>query len=91
MSLRVSDLVVDHGAIRAISGVSFDVAQGELTAVIGANGAGKSTLLRTLSGLNKATSGTALWREHNCYKESPSLMCVRAYRMYLKANLWSQS
>jgi len=71
MSLRVSDLVVDHGAIRAISGVSFDVAQGELTAVIGANGAGKSTLLRTLSGLNKATSGAALWREHNLLQGKP--------------------
>ena len=71
MSLRVKDLVVDHGAIRAITDVSFEVKPGELTAVIGANGAGKSTLLRTLSGLNKATSGSATWKDHNLLHGKP--------------------
>lgn len=71
MSLSVKDLVVDHGAIRAITEVSFTVKPGELTAVIGANGAGKSTLLRTLSGLNKATSGSATWKEHNLLHGKP--------------------
>ena len=63
--------MVDHGAIRAISGVSFTVETGKLSAVIGANGAGKSTLLRTLSGLNKATSGSAHWGEHNLLQGKP--------------------
>lgn len=71
MSLVVKDLIVDHGAIRAISGVSFTVETGELAAVIGANGAGKSTLLRTLSGLNKATEGTAHWGDHNLLHGKP--------------------
>ena len=71
LSLSVKDLVVDHGAIRAITEVSFTVKPGELTAVIGANGAGKSTLLRTLSGLNKATSGSATWKEHNLLHGKP--------------------
>lgn len=71
MSLRVENLVVDHGAIRALSGISFSVSSGQLTAVIGANGAGKSTLLRTLSGLNRATSGVALWNEHNLLHGKP--------------------
>ena len=71
MSLVVKDLVVDHGAIRAISGVSFVVETGKLSAVIGANGAGKSTLLRTLSGLNKATEGSAHWGEHNLLSGKP--------------------
>ena len=71
MSLVVKDLVVDHGAIRAISGVSFTVETGKLSAVIGANGAGKSTLLRTLSGLNKATEGSAQWGEHNLLSGKP--------------------
>ena len=62
---------MDHGAIRAISGVSFTVETGKLSAVIGANGAGKSTLLRTLSGLNKATSGSAHWGEHNLLQGKP--------------------
>ena len=61
MSLVVENLTIDHGAIRAISNVSFTVPQGELAAIIGANGAGKSTLLRTLSGLKESKSGSATW------------------------------
>jgi branched-chain amino acid transport system ATP-binding protein len=57
--LQVEELVVDYGAIRALKGVSLQVGQGELVAVIGSNGAGKTTLLRTLSGLQHATSGRA--------------------------------
>ena len=61
MTLIVEGLTIDHGAIRAISNVSFKVPQGQLAAIIGSNGAGKTTLLRTLSGLKKATSGSATW------------------------------
>ena len=61
MSLIVENLTIDHGAIRAISNVSFTVPQGELAAIIGANGAGKTTLLRTLSGLKESESGSATW------------------------------
>jgi branched-chain amino acid transport system ATP-binding protein len=71
MSLVVRDLVVDHGAIRAISGVTFSVERGKLAAIIGANGAGKTTLLRTLSGLNRATAGSAHWGEHNLLQGRP--------------------
>ena len=59
--LQVRDLVVDHGAIRALNGVSFQIPVGEIAAVIGSNGAGKTTLLRALSGLIKPTSGSAEW------------------------------
>jgi branched-chain amino acid transport system ATP-binding protein len=65
MTLHVENLTVHHGAIQALTSVSFDVKEGELTAVIGSNGAGKSTLLRTLSGLKSATTGTATWKGHN--------------------------
>ncbi len=61
MSLIVSNLTIDHGAIRAINNVSFQVPTGQLTAIIGANGAGKTTLLRTLSGLKESKSGSATW------------------------------
>ena len=61
MSLVVENLTIDHGAIRAISNVSFNVPQGQLAAIIGANGAGKTTLLRTLSGLKESKSGSASW------------------------------
>ncbi len=65
MSLEVRNLTVNHGAITALSDISFTVPEGELVAIIGANGAGKSTLLRTLSGLKDASHGTATWKGHN--------------------------
>lgn len=61
MTLVVSNLTIEHGAIRAINNVSFQVATGQLTAIIGANGAGKTTLLRSLSGLKECKSGSATW------------------------------
>jgi branched-chain amino acid transport system ATP-binding protein len=57
--LEVEDLRVAYGAIEAVRGVSFTVAEGEVVTLIGANGAGKSTVLRTLSGLVRAVSGRA--------------------------------
>jgi branched-chain amino acid transport system ATP-binding protein len=71
MSLIVKDLSVHHGAIQAINDVSFTVNKGQLAAIIGANGAGKTTLLRTLSGLNKASHGTAHWGETNLLHGKP--------------------
>jgi len=71
MTLTVTELTIHHGAICAISDVSFTVSKGQLTAVIGANGAGKTTLLRTLSGLNKSTHGQATWNEHNLLHSKP--------------------
>lgn len=70
-SLVVNNLTVSHGAIRALTNVSFEVQEGELTAVIGANGAGKTTLLRTLSGLKNAENGTATWRDRNILGKRP--------------------
>ena len=64
MTLVVSDLRVDHGAIRAVNDISFRIEEGQMAAVIGANGAGKTTLLRALSGLKRASVGTATWQGH---------------------------
>ena len=58
--LEVHDLVVHHGQLRALDGISFRVFPGEVYAIIGANGAGKSTLLRTIAGLHKPTEGSIL-------------------------------
>ena len=56
--LKVDDIHVYYGAIHAIKGVSFEVGEGEIVALIGANGAGKSTILKTVSGLMHPRSGT---------------------------------
>jgi len=63
--LSIVGLTTDHGHVRALENVSFEVPAGSLTAVIGANGAGKTTLLRTLTGLTKPTSGSAHWHSHD--------------------------
>ena len=55
--LEVHDLNVYYGMIQALKGVSFQVEEGEIVALIGANGAGKTTTLHTLSGLIQAASG----------------------------------
>jgi branched-chain amino acid transport system ATP-binding protein len=55
--LAVRDLSAFYGDFQALFGVSLDVAEGELVAVIGANGAGKSTLLRTLAGAGPRARG----------------------------------
>ncbi|MBQ7661365.1 MAG: ABC transporter ATP-binding protein [Clostridia bacterium] len=55
--LKVEDLQVYYGMINAIKGVSFEVNEGEVVALIGANGAGKTTILHTVTGLVAAKSG----------------------------------
>lgn len=55
--LKVSDLEVYYGMIQAIKGISFEVNQGEVIALIGANGAGKTTILHTVTGLLQAKKG----------------------------------
>ena len=49
--LRVENLVVRYGDIRAVKGISFHVGRGEILALVGANGAGKTTTLRAISGM----------------------------------------
>ena len=52
--LEVKDLEVYYGMIQAIKGISFEVNEGEVIALIGANGAGKTTTLHTITGLLEA-------------------------------------
>ena len=56
--LKIEDMHVYYGAIHAVKGVSFEVGEGEIVALIGANGAGKSTILKTVSGLMHPRSGS---------------------------------
>ena len=59
--LEVKDLQVYYGMIQALKGVSFEVNQGEVIALIGANGAGKTTTLHTLTGLLPAKHGSIMF------------------------------
>ena len=63
--LKVTDLQVYYGVIQAIKGVSFEVNEGEVIALIGANGAGKTTILHTITGLVEAKGGTVEFEGKN--------------------------
>ncbi len=63
--LNVDDLVVKYGAVTAVKGVSLNVNEGEIVAVLGANGAGKSSLLKALVGLATAHSGQVTFLGQN--------------------------
>lgn len=63
--LTVEDINVYYGAIHAIKGISIEVPDGEIVALIGSNGAGKSTTLRTISGLMKPKTGKIMYDGKN--------------------------
>lgn len=59
--LEIKDLEVYYGMIQAIKGISFEVKEGEVIALIGANGAGKTTTLHAVTGLIPAKAGKILF------------------------------
>jgi len=60
--LSVNQLVVLYQELRALRGISLEVAEGDLVALIGSNGAGKTTLLNAISGLISAAEGQISWQ-----------------------------
>ena len=60
--LTVDDLHVSYGDTPAVSGAGFEVGEGEIVALLGSNGAGKTTTLRTISGLQRAKSGSVMFQ-----------------------------
>ena len=61
MLLQIKDLVVAYGQIDALHGISLNVEQGQIVAIIGANGAGKTTLLNAISGVLPVKSGSIIF------------------------------
>ena len=59
--LEVKDLEVNYGLIKAVKGVSFEVNEGEIVALIGANGAGKTTVMHALNGLIGKSGGSVVF------------------------------
>ncbi len=66
--LHVENIQVYYGVINAIKGVTFEVNEGEVIALIGANGAGKTTILHTITGLVAPSSGRILFEGHDLLK-----------------------
>ena len=74
--LEVKDLHVNYGAVHALNGISLHVDDGEIVSLIGANGAGKTTTLRTITGLEKAASGSVMFDGHDLRKAEPSKITI---------------
>ena len=73
--LRVEDLVVKYQELRALHGVSMEIAERSLTALIGSNGAGKTTLLNTISGLKQPSQGEISWQGESIAGLPPDKIC----------------
>src|SRR5918996_244644 len=60
--LRIADLDVFHGDAQALDGISLEVAEGAIVAIVGANGAGKTSLIRTIAGMHRPAHGRIVFR-----------------------------
>ena len=74
--LEIRALESHYGRIPALKGIDLRIAEGELVALVGANGAGKTTLLRALSGVQRVSAGTVLYRGEDITR-APSERRVR--------------
>ena len=71
MLLDIDNLHVSYGKIKAIKGISLQVSQGEIVALVGANGAGKTTLLKTISGILTPAEGSVSFEGKDLTKVKP--------------------
>ncbi len=73
-AIHVANLVMTYGDLRAVDGVSFDVAEGEFFGIIGPNGAGKTTTLEIIEGLRKPDSGQVTLLGEATWPRNPVLL-----------------
>ena len=69
--LTLSDIIVHHGQVPVLRGISLKVEEGRIVSLIGANGAGKTTLLRTISGLIAPTRGIVAFEGQPIHQRPP--------------------
>lgn len=69
--MKIKDLVVDYGVVRAIKSIDMDVGKQNVVAILGANGAGKTTTIRTINGIVEATQGTITFDGEDITGDSP--------------------
>ena len=73
--LSIKDIDLFYGDAQALSGVSLEVPQGEIVAIVGANGAGKSSLIRTIAGIERPRSGKILFNEREIQNQESHVVC----------------
>lgn len=79
--LQVKDLHVMYGGIRALDGISLNVHEGQIVALLGANGAGKSSTLRAIAGIVKARQGSILFKGEKLVGLKPHQVVRRGIAM----------
>src|SRR5258708_21710483 len=85
--LQFRDVRKSFGAVKALRGVTFAVAEGEAHALMGENGAGKSTLLKVLAGILQPDAGDVHWRGERPHPGRPREALERGIRMVYQAKL----
>jgi len=92
--LEVKDLITEYAGIPALKGISFEVKEGEIVALIGANGAGKSTTLMTISGVLKPSRGEIVFDGKGIQGLSPHeivnlgvLQCPEGRRIFTRMSV----
>ena len=75
--LRVEDLEAGYGPISVLKGISLEVREGEIVALLGANGAGKTTTLMAISGLVAVRQGSVLWKDEPLAGLGPAEIVAR--------------
>ncbi|MCC7320690.1 MAG: ABC transporter ATP-binding protein [Rubellimicrobium sp.] len=85
-SVRIRDLDLAFGAVKVLSGLNLDIAEGEFLVLLGSSGCGKSTLLNCIAGLLEPTDGQIWIRDRNVTWEEPSArgigMVFQSYALY---------
>ncbi len=79
--LSLNDVHIGYGGIKAVKGITFDVAEHELVCLIGANGAGKSTTLKAISGLLAPNSGTINYNGENIASQAAYKIASKGLRL----------
>ncbi|WP_208437946.1 ABC transporter ATP-binding protein [Bartonella taylorii] len=69
--LKIKNLHVHYGAIKAIQNLSMSIKKGSIVTLIGANGAGKSSIVRSITGLNRSVYGEIIYKGESIVKKSP--------------------
>jgi len=83
--LNVNNLEHKYGAIKSLKGVSLDIMDNEVVALIGANGAGKTTLLRCVSGILKPCGGSITFNDESIYGLSAHKVAKRGIAQVLES------